>query len=206
MNTEILKSMLTSRGVNVSNSQTIESDLGSVTKYDSVLVVSDRDRISVKDISAVVDLVREQGASTGIIVTLVPPSETIINAISNVSNILQLFHVAQLTFDITKHREVPPHRILSNEEVEKMFEKFHISIPGIMKKVQNDRLSLDTELPFLQQLGMKHKEYMPMPYIWAQDPPARWIGAKPGDVIEILRRSETSGPTPYYRFCVANKD
>lgn len=206
MNTDILLSMLKSRGVNVAASQNIESDLGTAVKYDNVLVVSGRNRISEKDILSIISLVKESGASMGIIVVVTPPSETIVNAISNVSNILQLFHAAQLTFDITKHREVPPHRILTNEEVEKMFEKFNISIPNIMKKVQEDRLTLEPDLPFLQQLGRKHKEYMPMPYIWAQDPVARWIGAKPGDIVEVLRRSETSGSTPYYRFCVANKD
>ena len=35
-------------------------------------------------------------------------------------------------------------------------------------------------------------------------PFARWVGAKPGDIVEILRKSMTAGGTPYYRFCVAS--
>ena len=204
MNTEILITMLKSRGVNTDAPQNIESDLGSVTKYDNVLVISGRSRVSEKDIGNIVNLVAENGASTGIIVVQVPPSETIVNAVSNVSNKIQIFHNAQLTVDITRHRKVPAHRILSKEEIEKVFEKFHISLPAITKRVQDDRIVLDVDLSFLQQLGMRHKEYMPLPYIWVQDAQARWIGAKPGDVIEIMRKSETSGSTPYYRFCVAN--
>jgi DNA-directed RNA polymerase subunit H (RpoH/RPB5) len=204
MNTDVLISMLKSRGINTDDAKNIESDFGNVTKYDNVLVISGRFRVSEKDLTNIVNLVEENGASTGIIIVQVPPSETIVNAVSNLSNKIQLFHTAQLSVDITKHRKVPSHRIMSGEEIEKMFEKFHISIPSITKKIQEDKIVLDVDLPFLQQLGMKHKEYMPLPYIWVQDAQARWIGAKPGDIIEIMRKSETSGSTPYYRFCVAN--
>lgn len=201
MNTEILKSMLTSRGVNVSTPETIEPG---VTKYDNVIVSTKDARVSEKIVREFSKSVKEQGATIGIIVVPSPPSETILNIVASLSNIVQIFHEAQLSFDITKHRKVPAHRILTKEEVDKMFEKFHISVSEITKKVQEDKVSLDPELSFLQQLGMKHKEYMPLPYIWTQDPVARWIGAKPGDVIEVMRKSRTSGSTPYYRFCVAN--
>jgi DNA-directed RNA polymerase subunit H (RpoH/RPB5) len=43
-----------------------------------------------------------------------------------------------------------------------------------------------------------------MPLLDSQDMMARWIGAKPGDIVEITRKSETAGSTPYYRLCVAD--
>jgi DNA-directed RNA polymerase subunit H len=43
-----------------------------------------------------------------------------------------------------------------------------------------------------------------MPMIDSQDMMAKWIGAKPGDIVEIMRKSETAGSTPYYRHCVAD--
>ena len=43
-----------------------------------------------------------------------------------------------------------------------------------------------------------------MPMIDSQDMMARWIGAKPGDIVEIIRKSEAAGATPYYRVCVAD--
>jgi DNA-directed RNA polymerase subunit H (RpoH/RPB5) len=201
MNVDILKSMLASRGVNVSAPETIEPGL---IKYDSIVVSTKDPRVSEKNVREFAKKVLEYGATTGIIVISSPPSETILNIVASLSNVIQIFHEAQLTFDILKHRKVPAHRILSKEETDKMFEKFHISISEITKKVQEDKVSLDPELAFLQQLGMKHKEYMPLPYIWTQDPVAKWIGAKPGDIIEVMRKSKTSGSTPYYRFCVAN--
>ena len=30
------------------------------------------------------------------------------------------------------------------------------------------------------------------------------IEAKPGDIVEIIRKSESAGATPYYRVCVAD--
>jgi DNA-directed RNA polymerase subunit H (RpoH/RPB5) len=202
MSTQMIETMLAARGVDVSSPVTIEPG---VVKYGTIVVSSKEARMSEKIIREFVNKFPEYGATYGILVIpSTPPSDMILNIVSSMSNVLQLFHEAQLAFDITKHRKVPAHRILSNEEVEKMFEKFHISIPQIMQKMKDDKIDLDPGMPVMTQLGFKHKEYMPMPYIWSQDAVARWIGAKPGDVIEIMRKSETSGATPYYRFCVAS--
>jgi DNA-directed RNA polymerase subunit H (RpoH/RPB5) len=31
---------------------------------------------------------------------------------------------------------------------------------------------------------------------------AKWIGAVPGDVIEVIRHSDVAGRVPFYRYCV----
>ncbi|MEM2635167.1 MAG: DNA-directed RNA polymerase subunit H, partial [Nitrososphaerales archaeon] len=37
------------------------------------------------------------------------------------------------------------------------------------------------------------------PYILDTDPVVRELGAKPGDLIKIIRKSQTAGETVYYR-------
>ncbi|MBS7639616.1 DNA-directed RNA polymerase subunit H [Candidatus Bathyarchaeota archaeon] len=41
-----------------------------------------------------------------------------------------------------------------------------------------------------------------LPHIKTSDPVVRVIGAKPGDIIKITRRSQTAGECVYYRYVV----
>jgi DNA-directed RNA polymerase subunit H (RpoH/RPB5) len=174
---EVLKLMLKQRGANTDTSETIESEFPAViTKIDKVVVfTSNRSRISEKDIETIVGITQKNGGELSIVIVPIPPSATILTAVRQYSDKFQLFHIGQLQFDVTTHRKVPIHRILAEDEKKVFVQKYHIA-------------SL--------------KEQMPM--IDSQDPMAKWIGAKPGDVVEIMRRSETSGSTPYYRHCVAD--
>lgn len=51
----------------------------------------------------------------------------------------------------------------------------------------------------LRQLGVAPYQ---LPWIRVTDPVARAIGAKPGDIIRILRKSPTAGETIAYRYVV----
>ena len=202
-----LLDMLRARGVPVDAPPTTsEVDYpGDVTKYGDVVVFwSNRSRINEKDLPAHVGITRDNGGTTGILIVNTPPSETVLNAITAYSDILQIFHIRQLEFNPTKHRKVPSHRILSADETKQYFDKYRIKLDDIVQKMKIDHIQLNADDPPLRQIAMKHKDYLPIPQIGTQDAIARWIGAKPGDVIEILRNSETAGGTPYYRICVAS--
>lgn len=47
-----------------------------------------------------------------------------------------------------------------------------------------------------------HVKPYQLPYIKASDPAAKAIGAKPGDIVKIIRRSSTSGEVVVYRYVV----
>ncbi|MEM4699332.1 MAG: DNA-directed RNA polymerase subunit H [Candidatus Nezhaarchaeales archaeon] len=51
----------------------------------------------------------------------------------------------------------------------------------------------------LRRLGVKPEM---LPWIRSNDPVARIIGAKPGDIVKITRRSKTAGISIAYRFVV----
>ena len=84
---------------------------------------------------------------------------------------LQYFHAQQLMFNPTKHEYVPKHIKLSEKEA--------------------------TE--FMNEYMIKSKLYMPI--ILHNDPIAKWLGLKQGDIIKIVRYNENSGVSFYYRSC-----
>ncbi len=51
----------------------------------------------------------------------------------------------------------------------------------------------------LRKYGIKPEQ---LPWIRASDPVVRAIGAKPGDIIKIVRKSPTAGEVVVYRYVV----
>jgi DNA-directed RNA polymerase subunit H len=75
-------------------------------------------------------------------------------------------------FDMLAHELVPKHYIVSEEEKQKIIEKYRIT-----------KLSQ-------------------FPQIKASDPVIKAIGAKPGDLIKIIRKSNIAKEVVYYRLVV----
>ncbi len=55
-------------------------------------------------------------------------------------------------------------------------------------------------IKILKELGVTPQQ---LPLLRASDPVAREIGAKPGDVVRIIRKSPTAGKIVIYRFVIA---
>ena len=60
-------------------------------------------------------------------------------------------------------------------------------------------LSLEEAAELLRRLGVRPEQ---LPQISINDPVVRLLGAKPGDIIEIKRKSPTAGESRYYRIVV----
>ena len=80
--------------------------------------------------------------------------------------------IKRLQFNILEHILVPPHRVMSDTEVEDIMKKYNI------------------------------KDKVQFPDISRFDPVARVIGLRPGQVCHIIRPSKTAIEANYYRICV----
>ncbi len=69
----------------------------------------------------------------------------------------------------------------------------HVLVP------KHEVLDYKEALEVLKKLGIKPEQ---LPWIRASDPVVRLIGAKPGDIIRIIRKSPTAGEAVAYRYVV----
>ncbi|PIV69498.1 MAG: DNA-directed RNA polymerase subunit H [Euryarchaeota archaeon CG01_land_8_20_14_3_00_38_12] len=76
-----------------------------------------------------------------------------------------------MKIDVTKHKLVPEHVLLSDTESKDVLKKYNVN--------QNN-----------------------LPKILVTDPCARMLGAKPGQIVKIIRRSQTAGSFTSYRVVV----
>lgn len=173
---EMLQLMLSRRGLKT-DLQRLTMDVDAANIYqigDALVVFSQKQRsLQERDIKTLVEL-RDNPGQLLILVTMAPPSENVLKTIKQLSGQkVQLFHIRELQFDIMSHRMVVPHRILKEDERQKVFELYKTSKPE-------------------EQL----------PWIDSQDAPIKWIGAVPGDIIEVTRHSPVAGREIVYRYCV----
>lgn len=176
---EILRIMLSRRSLDTKTDRVVTDSLDRVNLYTigNILVLfSQKDKgLLDRDIQNFLKFADENGYKNGIIlVALSPPSENVLRVVkSYAKQRVQFFHIRQLQFDITTHRMAVPHRVLTDDEKTPIFEKYNITKP-------EDQL----------------------PWIDSQDAMIKWIGAVPGDIVEITRHSDVAGPSKYYRYCV----
>jgi DNA-directed RNA polymerase subunit H len=178
---ETLRIILRNRGAKDSSYEKVGApmDQTHMFTYDGILIVfSDKTRVSENEFNHIIDFSEENGYANGIvIVTPGKSSESVLTAIRRRAADLEkplvlVFELRHLQFDISAHRKVPKHRILTNDELNAVLKEFHVTDP------------------------------VKFPKIDCQDPMARWIGARPGNVIEILGLCEASGNNRRYRLCV----
>lgn len=80
--------------------------------------------------------------------------------------------IKRLQFNILEHVLVPPHRVLTNDEVAVVKDRYNIMD--------------DSQFPDISRF----------------DPVAQVIGIRPGQVCEIIRPSKTAIKSYYYRICI----
>ncbi len=180
---ETLKSMLTDRGIKSEKFEQVGNPLDETRMYTFggiLIVFSEKTRLTPSEFKNIIAYASENNHTSGtIIITLSKAPESVIDLIrqhvANKDNFLvQLFYISHLNFDISKHRKVPKHKLLTQDETTKLMKQYNIE-------------------------NLKE-----LPKIDSQDAMARWIGARPGDVVEIVGLCVSSGDNKRYRYCVPN--
>jgi DNA-directed RNA polymerase subunit H len=178
---QTLKIILKNRGVEDSKFDRVSAPMEDthMYTYGSVLIVfSEKSRVTEREFNNFLEFATTNGHSNGmVIISETKPSESVLGTIrrhlANRENpLVQVFELRHLQFDISAHRKVPKHRILLKNELDDVLKEFHAKSP--------------TQFPRID----------------CHDPMARWIGARPGDVLEITGLCESSGENRRYRLCV----
>ncbi len=178
-----LKAILTARGIKAESFDPVTNPMDETRMYTfgGVLIIfSEKTRVTATEFRNFLAFAAENNYSGGmIIITPTKPSESILQLvrehISDKQNqLVQIFYQSHLNFDISRHRKVPKHRIISDEEAQKLLKEYNL-----------------TKLTSL-------------PKIDSQDAMAKWVGARPGDVLEITGLCVASGENKRYRYCLAS--
>lgn len=84
----------------------------------------------------------------------------------------QVFELARLQYNVTKHVLVPRHEVMSDADVAEVMQRFHLR-----SKTQ-------------------------LPHILSSDPVAQYLALRPGQVVRVTRSSPSAGQYVSYRCCV----
>jgi len=133
----------------------------------------DDPKVGIKTIKKYCERMQEENISRAIIVVQQGMTPSAKQSLSDMAPryILEQFLEAELLINITEHKLVPEHIILSVDEKQELLLRYKLK---------------ETQLPRIQQ----------------GDPVARYYGLKRGQVVKIVRPSETAGRYVTYRIVI----
>jgi len=134
---------------------------------------SEDQNVGVKPIRTFVERMVEQSVFKAVIVirnTITSSASKICQSMAPKYQIEQ-FMESELVVNITEHKLVPQHILLSDEEKQALLKKYHLK---------------ESQLPRIQ----------------INDPVIRYFGLKRGNVVKIVRPSETAGRYVTYRIVI----
>lgn len=132
------------------------------------------EKVGVKPIKTYCQRMKDESVSTAILVVkiaLTPFAKTAVKEMAQRGYRVEYFRDAELLVDITEHKLVPEHIVLTEQQKKELLERYRLK---------------PSQLPRIQ----------------ITDPIARYFGLKHGQVVKIIRPSETAGRYVTYRICV----
>jgi DNA-directed RNA polymerase subunit H (RpoH/RPB5) len=180
---QTLKEILVARGIKADDFERVGAPMDETRMYTFgpvLIIFSEKTRVTSTEFEKFITFATENNHSGGIIiVSPTNPSESILQLVRDYisdkeNQLVQIFYQSHLNFNISKHRDVPKHRILPQEEVDKLAKEYNLTKLNSLPKIDS------------------------------QDAMAKWIGARPGDVVEITGLCMASAENKRYRYCLAN--
>eukprot|EP00978_Attheya_sp_CCMP212_P047835 scaffold436684_cov55-Attheya_sp.AAC.3 len=122
------------------------------------------EKVGVKPIKVLTDRMKEENVTNAILILRLDITPFAKQAVQEMSDSFRIEHFkeAELLVDITEHKLVPKHQVLSQNEKQELLKRYRLK---------------ETQLPRIQP----------------NDPVARYYGMKRGQVVKIIRPSETAG-------------
>ena len=177
---DTLRLFLSRRGLptettRVTTEDDVKANLYTIGKV--FVIFNQKQTTSLTDIVYYRKFAAENGYSHGmVVVSRSKPSDNVLLAMKAAAkDHVHFFYLPELQYDITQSRWSMPHRIMKPDEVTNLLKEKNITKPEVQL------LSIDS-----------------------QDIQARIIGAIPGDVIEVIRHSDTAGQSKVWRYCIAD--
>ncbi|KAG5142192.1 hypothetical protein JHK82_017887 [Glycine max] len=162
----------------------------------------DEPKVGVKTMKTYTNRMNSENVYRAILVTqtnLTPFARTCISEISSKFH-LEVFQEAELLVNIKEHELVPEHQVLTDAEKKTLLERYTV------KETQDCNSSICLQLSaeiltwcFIPNFCGGGSQ---LPRIQVTDPVARYYGLKRGQVVKIIRPSETAGRYVTYRFVV----
>lgn len=190
----VIKRMLNDSGIN-GEYEAVQAPLEETRMFmfgPVLIVFSDKTRVTEREFAKILEYAESNDMKGGIIiVTPSAPSELVLSAvrkyIANRENpLVQIFEIRHLGFDIAEHRynsyidtngkKVCTHKILVDEDLDKFMKEYNLTQETVDKLAKLD----------------------------CQDPMAKRIRARPGDIVQITGLSQSGGEYRRARICVEN--
>ena len=177
----VVKEMLADRGIGLGELATVgDKEIAALAAAHGFfhLAAEDRDvvvvtqKLKTQDLQKAAAALDEDRRSKAIILVQDKPLSFHKNCVEASYGNAEIFSISELQYNVSRHELVPPHRKMTDAEVKDM----------LKVRMLNDRKGL--------------------PAVWSTDPMAKYLGLRPGDVVEITRTSPAAGTSVFYRHCV----
>lgn len=177
----VLTTMLRARGYKFDAHEQLGNPLDETKMYNfggALVIFSDKTRISKQELQNYITFAAENGYTNGtIIVSTILPSDDVLSGVRK----------------YISDRSNPMLQVFDYRHVQ-------FDITTHQKAFPHRILPEDEKA----EIEKRFKSIAVLPLLDSQDAMAKWIGARPGDVVEITRSSPSAGKSLYWRQCVAD--